>query len=326
MKRKLTDKQKKILVCAKKHQVKVTVIDEAAGVLELKKGNKKRYLSGFALSFNSKPGVALCKDKHVTKLILNSAGINCPRGIRIGIKDDAVQALKKAKIKFPVAVKPIDGAKGVGVVVNVKDALGVNAALKEIRKIAQKQKSSFSGEAVIEEMFTGHDYRLLVLKGRVIACCQRIPALVIGDGKRTIAQIIKDFNAARPEAFQLIVDAEVRARLKESKVSLKTVLIAGRAIQLRQVANISEGGVSLNLTGTVSQRFKQIAIKAVNELELVLGGVDLLANDISSNNPKQPYTILEVNGAPQYEINERPLAQGPVTDVTDIIFRNYMGI
>ncbi len=323
----LKDKQKKVLKCARKHGVKVRVVDYDLGVWEFGLGGIKKYTNDFALYFNGKPGVVLCKDKHVTKKILARNNINCPKGEVISTSKDLRNVFNKKNLKFPLVAKPVDGAKGVGVHLNLKNKQEVKVALSEIVKVTRAKKQRYSGKVVVEEMVAGNDFRLLVLKNKIIACCQRLPANITGDGKTTVAKIIGKFNAKRDERFKLIVDEEVSDRLKVQGITLKTILPAGKNIVLRQVANISEGGISLNQTGRVSKRFCALAVKAVQSLGLVFAGVDLLTDNIQSNDLKQPYYILEVNGAPQYEINEAPLAQGKIkTDVTDILFRSFMGL
>src|SRR6185436_2226470 len=47
---------------------------------------------------------------------------------------------------------------------------------------------------VVEQFAPGGDYRILVVGGRVIAASRREPAHVIGDGKRTIKELVDIAN------------------------------------------------------------------------------------------------------------------------------------
>ena len=43
-----------------------------------------------------------------------------------------------------------------------------------------------SRHVVIEQHFQGHDHRVLVVAGEVVAVAERVPAQVVGDGTRSI--------------------------------------------------------------------------------------------------------------------------------------------
>lgn len=319
----LTEKKKNLLSRIKKLGIQVSVVSKDYKVLELTKGGKKRQLIDLVLQFNKKPGVLLCKNKHVTKQLLERSGVDCPRGIVVTKFSEVSAKFKKRKMQFPVVVKPMDGAKGIGINMNIKSMAEIKKAMIKISKI---NKKNISGHVIVEEMIEGADYRLLVFDGKMIACCQRIPARLVGDGKQTIKQLIKKINSTRPEPFYLKVDAEVKRVFKKEKVNLNTVLEKQRILKLRKVVNVSQGGTSFNMTKKVSPRFKKIVEKAVNAVELKFGGVDLMTADITNNSKTQKYGILEINGAPQYEINETPLLEGPKMNITDFLLKKYMGI
>ena len=51
---------------------------------------------------------------------------------------------------------------------------------------------SKNGYVIIEAMLSGHDFRLLVINGKLVAAAKRIPAHVTGDGKKSIQQLIDE--------------------------------------------------------------------------------------------------------------------------------------
>lgn len=55
-----------------------------------------------------------------------------------------------------------------------------------------------------------------------------------------------------------------------------------------------------------------------------IAGIDILTDDISVNNPHAPYVILEINGALDYDIHEKPIVQGKGVDVTRLLIKSYM--
>src|SRR3546814_9107476 len=69
---------------------------------------------------------------------------------------------------------PLDGNHGRG----VSTALLNEAQVREGFEIAIKH----SRRVVVERHLSGHDHRMLVVGGKVVAVAQRVPAQVIGDG------------------------------------------------------------------------------------------------------------------------------------------------
>ena len=78
-----------------------------------------------------------------------------------------------------MAVKPLDGNHGRGVILNLAD----EASVRDGYAIARRE--SRNGGVVVESFLTGNDYRCLVIGGVLRAVAQRIPAHVDGDGKHT---------------------------------------------------------------------------------------------------------------------------------------------
>ena len=48
---------------------------------------------------------------------------------------------------------------------------------------------------MVESFITGKDYRVLIVGGRMVALAERVPAHVIGDGSRSIRELVDDTNA-----------------------------------------------------------------------------------------------------------------------------------
>ena len=76
----------------------------------------------------------------------------------------------------------------------------------------------------------------------------------------------------------------------------------------------------------MSERFKKIALKGTRALGLNYGGIDIMTNDISSNDQRQPYFIIEINGNPDYEPHDKPIVSGRGVDVAKILVKEFMGI
>lgn len=75
-----------------------------------------------------------------------------------------------------------------------------------------------------------------------------------------------------------------------------------------------------------SKRFKNIALDSMHALGLDYGGIDIITEDIASNDRKQPYFIIEINGNPDYEPHGKPIVSGKGVDVAKILVKEFMGI
>src|SRR5206468_4938016 len=101
--------------------------------------------------------------------------------------DEAAAAA--TRIGYPVAVKPLDGNHGRGVILNLEN----EAAVRDGYAIARRE--SRNGGVVVESFLTGNDYRCLVIGGVLRAVAQRIPAHVEGGGAHTPNELGEPTNA-----------------------------------------------------------------------------------------------------------------------------------
>ena len=139
---------------------------------------------------------------------------------------------------MPVVVKPRDGNQGRGVATNLTTreqiVAAYQAALVE------------SKEVVVEKFAPGHDYRLLVVGGKVVAAARREPAQVLGDGMRTIRELV---NAANLDPRRGEHHATVLSKIKLDAVALgvlsdqgytaDSVPPAGTVVLIRRNGNLS---------------------------------------------------------------------------------------
>src|SRR5262249_13789627 len=158
-----------------------------------------------------------------------------PWGRSVESAEDACQAAEE--IGFPVALKPRYGNQGRGVVTNLRCREQVAQAYKTAQKV--------SPHVIVENHLSGRDYRLLVVGGRLAAAALREPAQVIGDGVRTIQQLIDDANRdpsrsdGHATALSLIkIDEIASALLAEQGLTPESVPPQGVKVLIRRNANL----------------------------------------------------------------------------------------
>lgn len=318
-------KRKNFILSALRMGVKVKIISADFRLLEFSWRGRKRVLLNDRPYFNSSPSTSFTKNKELTKILLERAGIRVPRGAYAGSASEALRLMHKLGIFFPIVIKPIDAAEGFCVTIGVGNESELRSTVKKMQASLRESKWNLSGLFMVEKLVKGNDFRILVLNGKIIACAQRVPAYIEGDGKTKIRDLIKKFNSARLFAYLLKIDTDIMKLLKEKSLTLNSILENRTRLQLRRNANISTGGRAIDKTGAVSKRFRDIALRSIGALGLNYGGIDIMTDDISSNNPRQPYFVIEINGAPDYDPHEKPLVSGKGVRVSELLVREFMG-
>jgi cyanophycin synthetase len=153
-------------------------------LVQLGYGRRQQRIRASITGRTSQIAVEAAGQKHVTKQLLTDAGLPAPRGFVVRNVEDALR--EAARIRGPVVTKPLDGNHGRGVSIGLTTPdevrAGFELAIQHGRRV------------IIEEFYQGHDHRVLVVGGEVVAVAERVPAHVVGDGKRTIAELIEVVN------------------------------------------------------------------------------------------------------------------------------------
>lgn len=230
------------------------------------------------------------------------------------------------ELGFPVVVKPVAGHKGQGVVTGIESADGVRRAFANILDAAAGKR--FEG-AIVEQQVYGTDHRLLAVGGRFVAALERVPAFVDGDGSHTIADLIEAENAtparldnARSPLCKIKVDDDLKEYLGLQGRTLATVPPPGERVVLRRVANISAGGVSINVTDRVHPANAAMVEDIAKFFQVTCLGIDVLAEDISRPWTEGGFGIIEINAGPGVFMHLAP-AIGSSIDVPGIIIRSH---
>ena len=193
-------------------------------------------------------------------------------------------ALAFLKQYAPVVVKPCSqwGARGVSMGVRTPDEL--NAAVRFARR--------YEPDVILEETVPGSDLRVILVGGECAAAICRKPASVIGDGKHSLAQLIRRHNAQRrlTDPSNVIPwNTETRRNLAELGRSANEVPVSGGRVQVRLTNNYHTGG-TVEMVERVPARALKIAQRIARELNLPLVGVDFLIDSRTRR-----ITVIEVS-------------------------------
>jgi cyanophycin synthetase len=181
---------------------------------------------------------------------------------------------------------------------------------------------------IVETMLFGDDHRLLVVGGELIAATRRTPGQVIGDGVKSIRQLVEIVNQDPRRGIghekvmtRINLDAEADAMLSKQGLTVDSVPAAGQAVPLRGTANLSTGGTATDVTDVIHPDNREMAVRAVTAIGLDVGGVDFLCPDITESYKTVGGGICEVNAAPGFRMHVAPSegtprdAAGPVIDM-----------
>lgn len=271
-----------------------------------------RVTYGNDLGLNAGAAEDLARDKGHTKFMLRAMGINSPAGEEFllpwwadSIRDvqesrgnDDILTTEMAEDyigshgNYPVYVKPVSGSKGADIykahnVQELHDAFDVYEQ-KRVRV------------AMVEEPITMPDYRVVTLDGELISAYQRVPLTVIGDGKRTIRELMEvrqnEFNLLGRDTDLQKVTIQVERFISRHDMTLDSVIEDGTELPLVPISNLSAGGTSVDVSDKIHPRWGELAARVAHNFNLRLSGLDLACQDITD--PNSDYSVLEVNSTP----------------------------
>lgn len=212
-------------------------------------GSKQRRIQAAETDQTSAVAEAIAQDKELTKTLLHAAGVPVPAGRPVLDAADAWAAA--CEIGGAVVVKPQDGNQGKGVAVNLVTREQVEAAYAVAVEI--------SDEVLVERYIPGHDYRMLVIGNKLIAAARREPPQVIGDGSRSIRELVELVNSDprrgtghATSLTKIRFDDIALARLATEGLTADSVPARGTRVILRNNANLSTGGTATDVTDDVT--------------------------------------------------------------------------
>lgn len=280
--------------------------------------------AGRSVTFNrsrphmTKPSaVDIANDKHATIEHLRRANIPTPPSVPIRVRETTVDEVKRLADDFgyPVVLKPTKGAHGHGVFSGITSA----AELEEY--YAHLVHELGTEEILLEKHVKGKDYRVLVIGGAIGGVCLRQPANVVGDGERSVKELIRSKNDIRrknPFLYGGLIrrDSEVDNFLAHQGLTIDSTPVEGAIVQLRAKANGSAGADIVGMTDGFPVEIKQAAINAVAAIpDLFLAGVDILYDETTRGHQ---FHILELNATPQIGVNMYP-THGVGSDVPSVM-------
>ena len=248
----------------------------------------------------------IAHDKDLTKSLLATCGVPVPEGEIVTSAEAAWQAAQD--IGLPVVVKPSDGNHGRGVSLDLKNQKEVEDAFRFA--------TPHGSDVMVERFVRGHEHRLLVVGGRVVAAARGETACVTGDGVSSVielvdAQLNTDPRRGIDEGSPLgriktDIDGAIALDLQRQGLTPQAVPAAGREVLIQR-----NGNVSIDCTDDVHPEVDHIVSLAVRVVGLDIAGVDVVAQDISRPLQSQGGAVVEVNAGPGLLMHLKPAVGAP---------------
>ncbi|HEY3112309.1 MAG TPA: cyanophycin synthetase [Gemmatimonadaceae bacterium] len=289
-------------------------------LVQLGLGKNLRRIQATLSDYTSAIAVEIAQDKDDTKRVLGNIGLPVPKG-------DVARSIERAveivdEIGYPVILKPLDASHGRGISGRIDNDEALHEAWNDAREI--------SNRIVVEQYAEGRDYRVLVINGKVVACAERIPACVTGDGTTRVAELIERENRDPRRGVghtktltKLPADERTRGFLRKQGLTLESIPEQGQIVYLRGTANLSTGGTAIDRTDEMHPDNVTACEMAAGIIGLDIAGIDVLTRDISVPFRENGAVIIEVNAGPGIRMHTHPTEGTPRNVAAPIIDMLY---
>jgi len=280
-------------------------------LVQFGQGRYQQRIQATTTGRTSNIAVDLASDKEETNGILRDLGLPVPQQLLVRTRRDAIRAAER--VGYPVVLKPLAGNHGRGVSINLRTPDEVETAF---------DKASEHGKTILVESYIeGFDHRLLVVNGDLVAAAKRVPGHVVGDGKHSIGELVDIVNEDPRRGVghekvltRLEFDHQAERLLAKLGYDHETVPEKDEFVYLRSTANLSTGGTAIDVTDVIHPDNREMAIRAINAIDLDIGGVDFLTKDITESYREAGGGICEVNAGPGFRMHVAP-SEGTPRDV-----------
>ena len=249
---------------------------------------------------------SIASDKNLTKQLISACGVPVPEGQLVASAQEAWEAAQD--IGGAVVVKPVDANHGRGVSLELTRQEDVTAAFA----VADAEGSG----VMVERFVPGHEHRLLVVGGRMVAASRGDEAWVTGDGRSTVLELIasqinsdprRGLNEDAPlNQIRLEEYPAVAVELQRQGMTVDSVPASGERVLIMR-----NGNLSIDCTDEVHPEVARMVVLAARVVGLDIAGVDVVARDISMPLQAQAGAVVEVNAGPGLLMHLKPAVGSP---------------
>lgn len=305
---------KAIVDAAKERGIPWRRLQEGRSLIQLGQGARQRRIWTAETDRTGAIAEYIAQNKELTRSSLRLAGVPVPEGRVVSSPEDAWEAAED--IGVPIVIKPLDANHGRGVFIDLTLPEQVTESYHQALK---------EGSAVMAEKFVpGVDHRLLVVGNRMVAASRGDPAVVVGDGKQSVTELVESQLNSDPRRGEL----ETCPWDKIDTLNWDPVIITDLQKQGHEPGSFPKNGErvmvarfanwAIDITDEVHPSVAGHVVTAAQTAGLDICGVDVVCTDISKPLEDQGGAIVEINASPGLLMHLNP-AVGKVRPVGEAI-------
>jgi len=215
------------------------------------------------------------------------------------------------EIPHPWVIKDARGSLSKYVWVNISNYQKAIPIFKKLFSSYRVRK------VIIQEFIKGREFRVLVLKDKILGIVELIWPLVIGNSRLPVRKLIR--NLEKKAKCKITTDRDLKNLIKFQGYSLDSVLPKNKKIYLKEHSSLRGGGKSKSVSVQVHPQIKEMCLQATKAVELELGGLDIIAEDLSVSPQSQRLKFIEINGRPDLWLHHLPDEGKPVNVTRKIL-------
>jgi len=298
-------------------------------------GRKSQITCSISSTLDSIFGKNIQQDKWLTNKLIQRMGLPLPKWNIITSKDEIDKLWDE--YEKPLVIKPTGLTGGKGVSVGIKNREQAYKAYDYAKgQVKRGNRKSWQKKIMLQEQAQGDengaDYRLLVINEELKACTKRIPAFVTGNGKSNIKELIEKENKDPRRSIRnpahilkpIDIDEPLISFLDKQNLTLESVPEKDKRVYVRNVASMSQGGITEDYTDRVSPEIKNIVESIAATMHIFTLGVDIICKDISKPLTKDNGALLEVNTMPESYLNFFPIIGKERSDALDYYIQELL--
>lgn len=307
----IRDKNTNIIISeAKKLGLRVKVLQKKRRFLELSIGRRKFLLQrDFRINIDrfGTRNIPLFKD--LTYLLWKREKIPIPKTAVAFSLEEAKERLKG--ISSPWVIKDARGSLSKYVWV---DVLKKEEAISILKKLFFPLRIK---AVIIQKFVQGREFRILVLKDKILGIVELIWPSITGDGCSSVKKLIRGLE--KKVKCEITIDKDLKNLIKYQGYSSTSVLPKNRKIYLREYSSLRQGGKIRSIPVLLHPQIKQLCFRAARSVGLELGGLDIIAEDLLKPPQNQKLKFIEINGRPDLWIHHLPDEGKPVNVTRKIL-------